>query len=349
MQAAVYHGVEQIEVRDVRQPSPGPGEALMRVGAAGVCGTDLRIFANGHHRIAAGNDRILGHELAGEVVAVGEGVTGLTVGQRVGVAPNVGCGVCRQCVSGWTNLCADYEAFGISLDGAFADYMLITREAIRQGNVVSIPDDLAFAEAALAEPLSCCVNGQEAVGLGLDDMVLVVGAGPIGMMHVLLAKLNGARTVIVSELAPERLQQAAELGADIVVNPTETPLLDRVHAVSDGEGADVVIVAAPAPQAQQEALEIAARQGRINFFGGLPKGRPHIEFNSNLVHYKQLIVTGTTGSNVRQYRASMSLLASGRIDLGPLVGATLPLSQIHQGIERAQAGRDMRILLEPSE
>ncbi len=347
MQAAVYRGIEDIEVAQVDRPEPGPGEALMRVGAGGVCGTDLRIFGNGHHRIPPGTHRILGHELAGEIVAVGEGVTDLAAGDRVGIAPNVGCGVCRQCVSGWTNLCADYEAFGISLDGAFADYMLITREAIRQGNVVPIPEDLPFTEAALAEPLSCCLNGQEAVGLGVD-VVLVVGAGPIGMMHVLLAQLSGARTVIVSELSETRLERARELGADIVVNPRKTSLEDRVRELSDGEGADVVIVAAPAPNAQEESLEIAARQGRVNFFGGLPKDRPHIQFNSNLVHYKQLVVTGTTGSNVRQYRSTINLLASGRIDLAPLVGVTLPLGEVHQAIQRAQAGEEMRVLLEPS-
>lgn len=348
MEAAVYRGVKQIVVDQLDRPEPGPGEALMRVGAAGVCGTDLRIYAAGHHRIPQGTSRILGHELAGEIVAVGEGVSGLAPGDRVGVAPNVGCGVCSQCVAGWTNLCSDYEAFGISLDGAFAGYMLITREAIRQGNVVPIPEDIPFTHAALAEPLSCCINGQEAVKLGLDDVVLVVGAGPIGMMHVLLAKLSGARTVIVSELSEPRADQARDRGADMVINPAEESLADRVRDASQGEGADVVIVAAPSPRAQEESLEVAARQGRVNFFGGLPKDRPNIEFNSNLVHYKQLIVTGTTGSNVRQYRAAINLIASHRINLDPLVGTTFPLLEVHQAIQRAQSGEDMRVLLEPS-
>lgn len=348
MQAAIFQGVQSVEISDVTRPEPGPGEALMRIGGAGVCGTDLRIYANGHHRIPAGTRRILGHELAGEIVSVGSGVKSLAAGDRVGVAPNVGCGVCRQCVAGWTNLCEDYEAFGISLDGGFAEYMLITREAIAQGNVVKIPDDLPFTQAALAEPLSCCLNGQEAVNLGLGDTVLVVGAGPIGVMHVRLAKLRGARLVLVSELSPARAQQAEQLGADAVINPREESLEEQVGRLTGGEGVDVVIVAAPAPQAQQQALQLAARQGRINFFGGLPKDQPHIEFNSNLVHYKQLVVTGTTGSNVRQYRTTMSLIASGRVDLAPLVGATLPLSEFHQAIERAQAGEEMRVLLEPS-
>ncbi|MFP3853604.1 MAG: zinc-binding dehydrogenase [Anaerolineales bacterium] len=348
MEAAVYKGIEEIEIKQIERPEPGPGEALMKIGAGGVCGTDLRIFANGHHRIPPGTRRILGHELAGEIIAVGERVSSLTLGDRVGVAPNIGCGVCTQCVAGWTNLCEDYQAFGISLDGAFADYMLISREAIQQGNVVKIPKDFPFTQAALAEPLSCCLNGQEAVQVTTGDVVLVVGAGPIGMMHARLAKLRGASTVIVSEFSESRLRAAEELGADVAVNPNEASLDEIVRRHSDSEGADVIIVAAPAPSAQEESLELAARQGRINFFGGLPKDRPHIEFNSNLVHYKQLIVTGTTGSNVRQYRTSMDLLVHGRIDLAPFVSATLPLTAIHEAFERAQAGEEMRILLEPS-
>lgn len=348
MEAAVYLGIGEIEIEEVERPEPGPGEALMKIAAGGVCGTDVRIFANGHHQIPPGSRRILGHELAGEIVEVGQGVSSLTPGDRVGVAPNIGCGVCTQCVAGWTNLCEDYQAFGISLDGAFADYMLINREAIQQGNVVKLPKDFPLTQAALAEPLSCCLNGQEAVNLTAGDVVLVVGAGPIGMMHARLAKLRGARTVIVSELSENRLRVAEDLGADVAVNPTEASLEEVVRRHTGGEGADVIIVAAPSPKAQEESLQLAARQGRVNFFGGLPKDRPHIEFDSNQVHYKQLIVTGTTGSNVRQYRTTMDLLVHRRIDLAPLVGATLPLAAIHEAFERAEAGEEMRILVEPS-
>ncbi len=348
MRAAVYHGIGNIETETVPSPEAGPGEVVLKVGAAGICGTDLRIYANGHHRIPSGTPRILGHELAGEIVSVGEGVTSLKPGMRVGIAPNMGCGICNQCVAGWTNLCMDYTAFGISLNGAFAEYMLVTADAIRQGNVVPLPDHIPFAEATLAEPLSCCFNGQEAVDLGRDDVVLIVGAGPIGVMHLLLARHSGARTIIVSELSETRRRQAEQRGADVTVDPRLEDLQEAVLEASGGEGASVVIVAAAAPHAQEQSLELAARQGRINFFGGLPKDNPFIRFNSNLVHYKQLMITGTTGSNVRQYRSSMNLIAAGGIRLDTLVGAQLPLDRIHEGIERSKTGEEMRILLEPS-
>lgn len=348
MDAAVYHGIGKISIEELPRPEPGPDEVLLKVGAAGICGTDLRIYRTGHHRIPQGVARVLGHEMSGEIVEVGKRIRSLQKGQRVGVAPNIGCGVCRQCVAGWTNLCEDYDAFGISLDGAFADYMLIPSEAIRQGNVVPIPDHVPFTVAALAEPISCCLNGQEAVGLGRDDVVLIIGAGPIGIMHMLLAHLSGARKVVISELSEPRREMATTLGADIVVNPDREALREVVMGASGDEGADVVIVAAPAPQAQAEALELASRQGRINFFGGLPKDCSYVELDANLIHYKQLIVTGTTGSNVRQYRSTMHLIGSGRLKMEQIVATTLGLEDIHEGIERSGSGQEMRILIEPS-
>jgi L-iditol 2-dehydrogenase len=348
MKAAVFHGIKDIRIEDMERPRPGPREAVMRIGSAGICGTDLRIYTHGHHRIPPGTPRVLGHELAGEIVDVGAEVTTLSVGMRVGVAPNMGCGTCPQCVAGWTNLCPDYTAFGVSQDGGFAEYMLITEDAIRQGNVVRVPDGVPDHIAALAEPLSCCLNGQEALAIGPDDVVLVVGAGPIGQIHIQLAKLHGARIVIASDFSDERLAQARTNGADVLVQPARDDLLSAVRAASGGLGADAILIAAAAPAAQENALEWAAARGRVNFFGGLAKDQPYIRFNSNLVHYKQLMVTGTTGSNMRQYRAAMNLVGAGRIHLEVIARTRLPLDRIAEGFARAQSGQEMRILIEPS-
>lgn len=347
MKAAVFYGIGDIRVEEVPEPFPGPGEVLLKVGAAGICGTDIRIFTAGHHRIPPGTRRILGHEFAGEIVAVGEGVSGLSSGMRVAVAPNIGCGVCPECVAGWTNLCEDYRAFGISLDGAFAEYLRIPADAIRQGNVVPLPSNVPFDAAALAEPLSCCLNGQEAVNVGPGDVVLIIGAGPIGIMHLLLARLAGARYVVMSEVHPLRLEQARAHGADLVVNPHKQDLRAAVMEISDGRGADVVIVAAPIAEGQQQALELAARRGRINFFGGLPKDQPYATLNTNLIHYRQLIVTGTTGSNVRQFRTTVSLLATERIRLDSLATTHLGLDQIAEGFSRSRSAQEMRIIILP--
>lgn len=348
MRAAVYKGIGQMDLLDVPVPKPGPGEALLRVGAVGICATDVRIFGKGHHRIPAGSLRVLGHELAGEVVQVGPGLDRLSPGMRVGVAPNVGCGECAECIAGWTNLCPDYQAFGISLDGAFAEYMLITSKAIEQGNVMPIPAQTSFAVAALAEPLSCCLNAQEAVDVCPDDLVLIIGAGPIGLMHLLLARLRGARLTVVSEISEARLAQARSYGPDLLVDPTKQSLKPVLLDASEGRGADVIIVAVGSAGAQQEALSLAAPRGRVVFFGGLPQGQPNASLDTNLIHYRQLTVTGTTGATVRQYRAAMRTLVEGRIPSTGLVSAVLPLDHVVEGLERTKQGTEMRILLDPT-
>lgn len=348
MNAAVFYGIHDIRIKDIPCPKPHRGEVLIKVGASGICGTDIRIFNNGHHRIPPSTLRVMGHEIAGEIVEVGEEVMELNIGQHVGVAPNIGCGVCDQCVSGWTNLCTNYKAFGLSLDGGFAEYMLISADAIRQGNVTPIPDTLPYTWAALAEPLSCCLNGQEAVGVGTDDVVLIIGAGPIGLMHTQLAKLRGARVVIVSELSDDRLNLAGNFGADFLINPEDTDIKTAVLDASDGKGASVVIVAASSSKAQSQALDLASRQGRINLFGGLPKDQSFVQIDSNLIHYKQLLVTGTTGSNLRHYRSTINFIIKGRLKADPLIGAILPLERIVEGIERSMSAKEMRIIIEPN-
>ncbi len=347
MLAAVYYGVQDIRVEEVEQPAIGEDEALLRVRAAPICGTDLRIYSTGHFKIPPGTRRILGHEVAGEVTAVGSRVESLSPGMRVAIAPNVGCGTCHQCIQGNNHLCPDYEAFGISLNGAFAEYMRIPADFIRQGNIVPIPEGISFEEGALSEPFSCCYNGSRACRIEPGDVVLIVGAGPIGIMHLFLARLSGASVVIISEMIQERLAQALEFGADVGINPLQEDLVEAVMAASDGRGADAVIVAAPSPAAQEQALDLVATQGHINFFGGLPQGKEFIRFNSNRVHYKEITVTGTTGSSNYQFRRAMEIIASRRVDLSPLVSACFPLSQMDEALTMAASKKALKVVITP--
>jgi L-iditol 2-dehydrogenase len=347
MLAAVYHGVGDMRVEEVPRPTVGDEEALLRVRAASICGTDLRIYSSGHFKIPLGTSRILGHEFAGEVVEVGSMVKSLIPGMRVAIAPNIGCGVCQQCIQGRSHLCPIYDAFGITLDGAFTEYILIPKEAIQQGNIVSVPERVSFEEAALNEPFSCCYNGSRACGIEPGDSVLIVGAGPIGIMHLFLASLSGASKVVISEMIEERLAGALEFGADLAVNPEKEDLVAAIKEVTDGRGVDVIIVAAPSPAAQEQALDLAASQGRINFFGGLPQGREFINFDSNRVHYRQLVVTGTTGSSNYQYRKSMEIVASGRVDLSSLISARFPLTEVTEAFSLAASKKAMKVLIIP--
>jgi L-iditol 2-dehydrogenase len=347
MLAVVYHGPNDLRVEERPVPETGPGEALVRVLNASICGTDLRILHGGHRMYPAGTERIPGHEAVGDIVKVGEGVDGLEVGQRVFIAPNMGCGHCRECISGNNNRCANYQAIGVTMDGAFAQYMRIPAAAIRQGNLIAISREVDPAVAALIEPFACVLRGQDAVDVHAGDVVLIVGAGPIGIMHAKLARLRGARQVIVSEMLPERVAEAKVQGVGRVVNVGEENLAEVIVKETGGRGADVIIVAAPAHVAQEQALDLAAIGGRINFFGGLPKDRPTITFNSNTVHYKELTVTGTTACSTLDCWRAAELVNSGRIDLSGVISARYPLSQAREAFEAAEGRQALKIVMEP--
>jgi len=347
MLAAVYYGPGDLRVEQHPMPEIGPGEALLRVKSAGICATDLRILHGDHRMYPPGTRRIPGHEVVGDIAEVAPGVEAVEVGQRVFVAPNIGCGHCSQCVSGNNNRCANYVAFGITIDGAFAEYMRLPAAGIVQGNLIPLRADTDPAASALIEPLACVLRGQDAVGVGAGDLVLVVGAGPIGILHIRLARLRGAARIIVSDLLLQRLDQARAAGADRVVNPAQEDLAAVIAEESHGEGADVVIVAAPAHKAQEQAVHLAAKGGRINFFGGLPKSRPTIELDSNQVHYKELLVTGTSACSTHDCWRAARLVDAGRIDLASLVTARLPLGRALEGFKLAEEGSSLKVVLEP--
>jgi L-iditol 2-dehydrogenase len=347
MLAAVYHGPEDVRLEEVPVPIIGADEVLLKVANAGICGTDLRIWHGAHRKFPPGTVRIPGHELVGDIAELGANVKGLEPGESVFVAPNMGCGHCRQCVSGNNNRCARYEAIGVTMDGAFAEYVRIPAAAILQGNLIPLAAQADPAAAALIEPFACVLRGQDAVAVRPGEVVLVIGAGPIGVMHVMLARLRGAGRVIVSDLLPDRLRLAIRTGADRTANPLQEDLAAVIAEESGGEGADVIIVAAPAAGAQEEALKLSAIGGRINLFGGLPREQSTIRFDSNLVHYKELVVTGTTACSTADCWRAAALVNSGRVDLSHLVSARFPLSEALQALAAAEDRKSLKVVIEP--
>jgi L-iditol 2-dehydrogenase len=328
-------------------PAIGPGELLVKVQSASICATDLRILHGNHRMYAPGTVRIPGHELVGTIAEIGAGLSDYTLNGTYFVAPNMGCGHCAQCISGNNNLCANYDALGVTIDGAFAEYVRVPANSIYQGNVININEDIDPAVAALMEPFACVLRGQDALHIQPGEVVLIIGAGPIGVMHTKLAKVRGAGRVIVSEPMPERAAQVGRMGADRVVNPTTEDLQAVLAEESSGRGADVIVVAAPVHAAQESALQLAAIGGRINFFGGLPKDRPNIQFDSNLVHYKELVVTGTTACSTNDCWRAARLVNSGRIDLSDLVSLRFPLREAQAAFAAAEDRKSLKIVLEP--
>lgn len=346
MIAAVYHGPEDLRVEQFPTPSAGAGEVVLRVDYASICATDLRILKGGHRKYGPGTVRVPGHEVVGTIVELGRGVNRYHIGQRVFVAPNVGCGRCRQCQHGQNNLCTNYDALGITLDGAFAEFMRIPAPFLEQGNLVPFDEKLESAAVALAEPFACVLHGQNALHLGSNDIVLIMGAGPIGIMHLLAARAAGVKKILVSEQSPERLQIAADMGADRVINFREESLPDLVSAETQGRGADAIVVAAGVRAAMETAPVLAGIGGRINFFAGLPSGDTNVVLDANLIHYKELIVTGTTGCSTADCRRSMDLISSGKVNLGRLVSRRYDLEDAMEAFSAVRAGNVLKVVLQ---
>jgi len=337
MRAARMFAQNDLRVQDMAVPRIADDEILLRTASAFICGTDMRILQNGRDDISPASPRVLGHELSGTVERVGQAVRGLAQAARVAVAPNMGCAVCDLCVSGHTHLCENYQALGIQLDGGFAEYVRIPAAALRQGNVIELPEEVSFEDAAIAEPLSCVYNGFERCDIRLGDSVLVIGAGPIGILHAKLARAAGAAPVIVTDIKEERLAVCRELvdGA-VTVGPAD--LKDLVATLTRGQGVGACITACASGEAQTLSLELTAVNGKVCLFGGLPKGRSVVPLDTNLVHYKQLQVTGTTRASIRQFRKVIHLIAQKVIALDGMVTARFSLDDIDQAMSLAARG-----------
>jgi L-iditol 2-dehydrogenase len=330
------------------QPEPGPGEAVLRVQACGICGTDLRILAGAHRAYPPGTRRIPGHEIAGTLVACGSGVT-MPEGTPAFIAPNIGCGQCKQCKARRINLCTRPRALGISLDGGFAEYLLLPADLIAQGNILPVPEGRDPGAIALVEPLACVLRGSRACEIEAGDVVLISGAGPIGLLHLGVARLRAPRAIVVSDPNAERRARAQAWGADHVVDPFGEDLPGLIAQLSGGDGADAVIVAAPAPQAQEQAITLAAPGGRINFFGGLPKDDSRITVDANTIHYRELIVTGTTANTTEDCREALALVTTGQIDTSALIGARYTLTESPAAFAASQSRQVLKVVLQPAQ
>jgi L-iditol 2-dehydrogenase len=345
MKAAIYEGIEKIAIKDVPEPKLTDNNIILRVKACAICGTDVRTFHYGKSNVKP--PQILGHEVAGEVVAVGRNVKDFNVGDRVAVCAIVPCGRCYYCSVGLQNLCENFTALGYEHPGGFAEYMAVPPETLATQSINKIPEGLSFEEAAIAEPFACVINGQEISKVSLGDKVVIVGSGPIGCMHIVLSKLHGASKVIVVELSSKRLELAKKFRADVYVSSSEENYIDSVLYHTDGKGADVIIIAASSPKAQEESVRIAAPRARINFFGGLPKEKPYVNLDSNIVHYKELTLQGTSGSLPRHNRIAIELFSSGRVNAKDFISSVIPLENIVDGIKLIESGEVLKVVVKP--
>lgn len=343
MKSAVYFGPEDIRIEEKEKPRCREGEVLLRVRACAICGTDVRIYYHGQKNVVP--PQVIGHEIAGTIEDLGSAVKGCERGDRVILVTPVGCGRCEFCREGRHNLCLDFKALGYHYPGGFSEYMIIPSEAVNQGNLIKIPEALPFEEASLIEPLSCCLNGQEYLKIKEGDTVVVFGSGPIGCMHVELAKSQGAKKIILIDISEERLSLAERFSADNLISSRKEDVVTQVLSLTHNSGADVVITACSANTAQEKSLRIIKKRGRISFFAGLPKDKPTISLDSNIIHYKEISLFGAFASYKKQYEKALSLVSSGKIKAGKFITRTISLDQLVEGIELTRSGRGLKVIV----
>ncbi len=352
MRAAIWNGPGSMEIGTAPDPVCPEDGVLLHVLACGVCGTDVRSFYNGDRRIEA--PWVLGHEISGEVVEIGPraeaevAASGIALGDAVHCISTLWCGRCRMCRGGAENLCLNGELMGFDHPGAYADRVAIPNIALK--NLFRIPDGLSAAHATFADPLSDVICGHKDIAIGLDDAVVVIGAGPVGTAHAALARLQGAGQVLMLERAAPRLELAREILGDERVAYVDTDDQDGHAAVmraTEDFGADVVIVACSSDVAQQDAMEMAAPRGRVMFFGGLPKGTTHIAFPSNVLHYKEVQVHGSYASRHRDQVAALDMLAADAGGIRSVVSDIIGLDETPDAFPRIRAGEALKVVVAP--
>jgi L-iditol 2-dehydrogenase len=346
MRVARFYEPGDVRLEDMPEPEAGAGQVKIRVRNCSTCGTDVKIFNHGHQHIDP--PRVMGHEVAGEVVAVGDGVDGWATGDRVQVIAAVPCGRCEWCTAGRMTICPNQTSVGYHYEGGFAEHLVVPEQVLAVDGLNRIPDGVGFDEASVAEPLACVLNGQELAGVGKDDDVVVVGSGPIGCLHVRLARARGARRVFLVELNRARLDlSAAVVSPDAAICSADVNAVDEVVKLTDGRGADVVITAAASGKAQEEALLMAARGARISLFGGLPKDNPSITLDSNLVHYRELTVVGANGSSPAHNKQALELISSGAVPVADLITHRLPLERVLDAFGIVARGEAIKVTVQP--
>ncbi len=345
MKAAVLEELNKLTVKDVAEPACGEEEAILEVNACAVCGSDIRIFHYGNDRVKP--PAVIGHEIAGRVVKAGKKVTRVKTGDRIALGADVPCGTCSWCTSDRGTNCAINYAIGYQFPGGFQERMLLNATTLNYGPVTPIPDGLSFAEAAIAEPLGCALNGLELAQFGIGKSICIIGLGPIGCMMLELSRVFGATQVFAAQRSRARLDMARQFLPEARFIATEEEnLVDTVMKETGGRGVDLAITTAGSVQAHEDAIRMVAHRGYVNLFGGL-KNQPPLTFDSNLIHYKECFVMGSHGSLPRHHKLAVDLIARGAVRAKKYVSAVYPLAQTAEAFAFHESRAGLKVVVAP--
>jgi 2-desacetyl-2-hydroxyethyl bacteriochlorophyllide A dehydrogenase len=330
MHAARIHGDGKLVIDEIPVPQPGPGQVLVRVHRCGVCGTDLHIVRGDFP--APNLPLTLGHEFAGVVESVGPDTHPTLAGRRVTADINVACGTCFYCRHGEKLFCPTIEQLGVHRAGGMAEYVVVPA-----ANLYTLPDDMLFSSAAFIEPLACAIHGQNRARVKLADVVLIIGAGPMGMAHTMLARARGVSKVITAEIAPARRAMAAKY-ADHVIDPSSEHPAERLSELTEGRGPDIVIEAVGAPTTYSLAIDLVRRGGTVLAFGAASPDAT-IDLKPFDVYSKELDIVGSYAGTYETWPQAIRLIASGRVNPEPLIDSVWDLARAPEAVESLVSNR----------
>lgn len=345
MKAVILYGPNNFDSGEFDKPQIGDNDILLKMKSAAICGTDIRIL-EGKKTKGVRYPSIIGHEICGIIDEVGKNVKYYNVGDKVAIANVMPCKSCHSCLTGRENACLNRKAIGYEYNGGFAEYVLIPDIFVDGGNVVKLPENVSFEEGALIEPLACCIRGMKNAGTGFNDTVLILGAGPIGLMHLQLTKIAGAKQVIVSEPINSRREKALKLGADRVVNPNEEDLSKIIMTMTDGIGADIIIMAIGVPAIVNSTIKLCRKGGTVNLFAGFAgTGESTIEVNT--IHYNEITLNGSTAYKREDYLQSKDIVVSKKINLKEIITHRFKIDEFKKAYEVCKSGEGLKVIIEP--
>lgn len=345
MQAVRFYSPGVLKVEEVPIPHAERGELVVRSSVALTCGTDVKMFKRGHP--LARPPQIIGHEYAGTVVEIGEGVKRFEEGMRVVSANSAPCNKCYYCLSKQPNLCMhlDESLVGFTWPGTYAEFVKIPERITRQ-NTFQVPDQVPLEDVASLEPLSCVVHGWDLLHFTPGGTVVIIGGGPIGLLHVQLARLHGAGQVVLSDVVSERLSEAEKMGTDISVNSAQENLEERIRGVTNGRGADLIIEAVGRKETWESTESLVRKGGEILLFGGCPTGT-EVSFKADKIHYGEVSLRGAFHHTPAAVERAFNLIISKQVAITPIVSHQMPLEKAEEALQLMGAGKALKVALKP--
>lgn len=343
MKALVFQGPKNFIVKELPIPAFSEDELLIKVRFAGVCGTDNRIY-EGTKVIKA--PRITGHEFSGVISGLGKKVKGFKIGDRVTVYPMIHCGKCYACKEGKTNICVNRTTIGYEIDGGFAQYVKIPKEAISCGNVLKIPKSVSDEIASISEPITAAYHGIDQAQLKEGQTFVIVGAGPIGLFHVQLSKTKKLGDLIVIEPREEKRKLALEMGAKCVIDPVNEDAKKIIFERTNQRGADAAIIDVGKESALEGSLDFMKKGGRIVIFAGLPVGSK-IKIDPNLIHYKELELVGSSSSSAKNQKEVFRLLEKGLINTNNIISGVFALEEWNTAFDMKANYIGVKTIIDP--